>query len=60
MKLTDLLKCPYIDKEKAEKANTAYYCTFDKMEFDNFTAHCEHCEMYRYLLRKAEIAFFGE
>ena len=60
MKEFDLLKCPYINKEKAEKVGTQYYCDFDGMEFESMAAHCENCEMYRNLLRRAEMLLFGE
>jgi hypothetical protein len=52
-------KCPYMNREKAVMAGTMYYCDFDNMEFEEMTAHCSHCEMYEYLLRKAEREIFG-
>lgn len=53
------LTCPYIDKQKAALYGTNYYCDFDNMEFDSMVAHCEQCEMYEYLMKRAGAIILG-
>lgn len=53
------LVCDYIDKEKAKEENTVYYCDYDKMGFDDMTAHCQHCEIYDALMKRAYKLIFG-
>ena len=55
----ETLVCHYINKEKAKEKNAAYYCDYDEMEFDDMTAHCQHCEMYAALMKRAYSLIFG-
>lgn len=50
--INDLI-CPHIDKERAKKFATLYYCEYDKMPFDSMRAHCRYCPEYARIYTKA-------